>query len=65
MFSKLNSKEEFSPTFEISVVVRDSLGNPTRKRKEFRSDNGYDIWEFFNRYQGKPKKRKKKEDTGK
>ncbi len=56
----LFNKEDFQPTFEINLVVKDALGNPTRQRKNHMSNNGYGIWEFWAKYQGKPKRHKKK-----
>lgn len=51
--------EEFTPTFEISLVVKDSLGIPTGKRRSLKASDGDAIWEFWSRYQGKPKRHKK------
>lgn len=53
-------KEEFQPTFEIDLVIRDSLGRPTKQRKSHVSNDGFGIYEFFQRYQGKPKRKKNK-----
>ena len=46
-------------TFEISLVVKDVHGNPTRQRKSLASDDANAIAEFYWKYQGKPKRKKK------
>jgi hypothetical protein len=48
--------------FEISLVVRDHNGNPTGQRKTYSTHSAYKLWLFFNRFQGKPKRRRKKKD---
>ncbi len=58
--------------FEISVLVRDSLGNVIcnadgiPKRKSFNGDTGYAVWEYWNRngthLRRKNKKNNKKEN---
>ncbi len=55
MFQKEDTK-----LFEIDLVIKDSQGNPTNKRRSFSSDDASRIWEFWMRYQGKPKKRRRK-----
>jgi hypothetical protein len=50
----------YSDEFEINLVVRDSNGNPTGKRKSFSTNDPYKLWVFFNRFQGRPKRKKKK-----
>ena len=54
------NQEPADKAFEISLIVRDSEGNPTDKRRSYSSDNPYKIWQFFNRFQGKPKRKKKR-----
>lgn len=56
-FSKYASVEE---PFEIEILVRDSEGNPTGQKKTFKTDNPHKLWEFYNRHQGRPKRRKNK-----
>ena len=47
-------------TIELSLIVRDSQGNPTNKRRTIVSDKGIDIYEFYMRYRGKPKRKTNK-----
>ena len=54
--------KEFTPTFEISLVVKDSLGRPTGRRRSLKASDGNAIYEFWSRFQGKPKRHK---NTGK
>ena len=49
-----------SSSFEIELVVRDFEGNPTGQTRSFVSDNPYKVWEFYQRQQGKPKRKHKK-----
>lgn len=56
-FVRLASDEQ---PFEIEILVRDSEGNPTGKKKTFKTDNPHKLWEFYNRHQGRPKRRKKR-----
>jgi len=48
---------DFSPLFELDIVVKDAMGNPTKKRKSCVSDSAEDIWKFWMRHQGKPKRK--------
>ena len=50
-------KEDFIPTFEIELEIKDSQGRPTGKRKTFSTSDPYKLSEFYLRHQGKPKKR--------
>lgn len=59
MFNKTSVNEEFTPQYEIDLCVRNSLGEVTKKRKSHISNDGYGIWEFWSKYQGKPKRHKK------
>lgn len=46
--------------FEITLCVRDHNGVPTGQKKTYSTDSPYKLWLFFNRMQGKPKRRRKK-----
>ena len=50
-------------TFEVSLVIKDADGNPTNQRKSFASDDPVKVWQFFNRFQGKPKRKKRKDKS--
>lgn len=55
-----------SQPLEISMVIRDGLGNPTNRRTDFATDSPYKLWQFFMRNQGrKPNKKKKNVKTKK
>ena len=47
------------PRLEIDLIVRDAHGQPTEKRKEFKSTDGHSLWEFWMRHQGRPNRKKK------
>jgi len=57
--SKLLLEQEDSKTFEITIALRDSQGNPTGRTKTFKTDSAYKLWKFYMNHQGKPKRRKK------
>ena len=57
--------KEPSKDFEISLIVRDALGNPTRKKKSYASDDAFEIWRFWMRNKGRPKRKKGKVPTAK
>jgi len=59
-FVRLASDEK---PYEIEILVRDSEGNPTGKKKTFKTDDPHKLWEFYNRHQGRPKRRKKKQNV--
>lgn len=46
-------------SYSINLIVRDQNGNPIGK-KEYHTDDAYKLWVFYNRFQGKPKRKKKK-----
>lgn len=46
-----------SKTFEINLLVRDSNGNPTGRRKSFATDDSGKLWEFWMKHQGRPKRK--------
>ncbi len=56
------NEDNIKHSFEISLVLRDHMGKPTGKRKEFATDDANKLHEFFQRFQGKPKKRRKKQE---
>lgn len=60
MFGTYDNDEQIDPMFSINLAVRDQNGNPTGQVKEFGTDDPYKLWVFFNRFQGKPKRKKKK-----
>jgi hypothetical protein len=39
--------------------VRDKEGNPTGVRKSFKTDSPYKLWSFWQRHQGRPKRKRK------
>jgi hypothetical protein len=46
-------------SFELVVDVKNAHGIPTGKRRSFRTDNSYKLWEFWQRNKGtRPKKKK-------
>jgi len=57
-------KLEFQPkptsSFEIVLVNRNALGEPTGSTRTYKSDNAYDLSQFYLRHKGKPKNKKKK-----
>jgi hypothetical protein len=48
-----------SGSFELVIQVKDSKGNPTGKTKSIVSNRGSDLLAFYNKFNIKPKKRKK------
>lgn len=46
--------------FEITLNVRDHTGAPTGQKKTYSTDSAYKLWLFFNRMQGRPKRKRKK-----
>lgn len=68
------SKEQFddffqrsrTPAFEISIIVKDSLGRPLLgkngqlKRRSFASDDAEKLAAFYYRHQGRPKHKKRR-----
>lgn len=40
--------KEPSKSFELTLAVRDNLGNPTNKTKTVSSDNPTKLWNFYN-----------------
>ena len=55
--------QEPSKTFEIDIVIKDSAGNPTNRRKSYASNDVYNIWKFWMRNQGRPKRKRRIENT--
>ena len=58
MMFKLSNDQDYD--FELTLCVRDHTGNPTGQKKTYSTDSGYKLWSFLNRFQGRPKRRKKK-----
>ncbi len=54
-----------SPAFEITVVLKNHSGEPlldkdgNEKTKNFKTNSSFKAWEFYQRYQGKPRRKKK------
>lgn len=57
--------DEYNNTFEINLVVRNAQGHPTSKRKSYSTDSAEELWKFFMRNQGTPKKYPKKNRNNK
>jgi len=53
-----NNQQE-STAFEINLVIRDMEGNPSSRRRSYKSNDSYKIWEFYQRNKGKPKRKRK------
>ncbi len=47
-------------SFELSLCILNYKGEPTNKRKVFASDDAFEIWQFWNRNRGKPRKKRNK-----
>ena len=54
MFKKHENK-----SLSIELIIRDASGKPTG-RKTFASNSGFELWQFYMRYQKPHKKRKRK-----
>lgn len=52
---------ETKKSFELVLVERDAHGNPTSKTRTIASDDGNDIAAFYMKYQGKPRRKKKRQ----
>jgi len=48
-----------SKYFELSLVVRDGLGEPTNRKKDFSTDSPFKLWQFYMRNQSKKPRKKK------
>lgn len=59
MIIQHKSDQEWTPTFEISLVIRDAKGNPTGRRKEYSSSRASDISNFWVKNNSQPTKKKK------
>lgn len=64
MKKDLDIKHRSSPSLEINLIVRDSEGNPTGRRKSFRTNSPFKLWSFWARHQGRPKRKKNKPKKG-
>ena len=56
----LSFQNKISPTFELVLMQRDSLGNITNKTKSFKTDDPVALERFYIRNSGKPKKKKRR-----
>ena len=54
-----NIIKEPSKSFEINLVVRDAEGNPTGQRKSLATNDSNKLYDFWMKYQGKPRKKNK------
>lgn len=59
MHEKLDFHRGFDSMFEIDLVIRDSKGQPTNRRKSFKTNDAGKLWEFWMRHRGRPKRKKK------
>ncbi len=57
MIDQYVNQDNWRPTFELSLVVRDAKGNDTGKRKDFSTNSAYKLGEFFDKNQTRPKKK--------
>jgi len=53
---EFNKGSDPQSKFEINLLIRDSAGNPTGKRKALSSDKAKDISGFYGRHQGGKRK---------
>jgi len=58
-------ESDYEPTFELTLLVRDSQGNPTSKKKTFKGDSAEDLWKFYMNNKGKPRHKKRRNKTPK
>ncbi len=56
----LNFQNNNSPTFELVLMQRDSLGNITNKTKSFKTYEPVSLERVYIRNSGKPKKKKRR-----
>ena len=47
--------------FEIEIHIRDSQGNPTNKKKSYRTNSAFDLFTWFNKNSFSPRKKKRKD----
>lgn len=57
------TKDVETRAFEVVVYLKDSLGNPTNKKKSFATDSAYKLWEFWAKHAGGRNKKKKTEEA--
>lgn len=50
-------EKEYEPALELILITRDSKGNAIGS-KNIKSDKGIDLYDFYLRIKGKPKKKK-------
>jgi len=60
----INFEEYVSKPFEISLVVRNALGQPTGRRRTYATDSPYKLWQFYMRHRGKPRRKKQSNNKG-
>ena len=56
----IGTHTDHGSTFELSLMIRDSKGNPTGLRKSISTDSAPELSDFWLRFKGKPKKRKRR-----
>ena len=64
-FQVLDTQEIWLPEYELIMHMRDSFGQPTGRTKSIKSGDPNKLDEFWNRYQGKPKRKKKRKQAKK
>ena len=47
--NKVDLKHYTSRTFEITLVIKDSHGNPTNRKKTYRTDSAFKLFQFWMR----------------
>ena len=55
---QLFNQSEPSTSFSITMILRDSLGNPTGKTKSFYTDSSDDLYDYWERNKFRPKRKK-------
>jgi len=58
-------EKQDSKNFELVLCVKDAQGNPTGQRKVLRSDDAGAISDFYLKYQGKPRRNKRRTSAAK
>jgi len=54
-----------SKSFELNLIVKDKNGKPTNIRRTIKTDSAAKLAEFWNRYQGRPKRHNKNKNGDK
>lgn len=56
----IGSSKKTSKTFEVTLLVKDNQGNPTGLTKNYSTDDPVKLSNFWNRYAGFSRKKKRK-----